>query len=213
MPMSSLSLILRSTIGKYPEMPGKAESPQRGRAAAAPAYRIGRRPHRCVGIEHVACKTLEQAGLRGVDTEMAKLYLRLSPRQRGRAYECVWLMVLIHESQNTFTRSGSAGPERNVHRGARRYAHAIPKREHRIENGADGVGQTPSVHHGNGRLNIAPATEETCAISFQLRLAQSLAFDDGVVGYPDFRFGRRAPSPRRQNRADFRNVLGLHEKL
>jgi hypothetical protein len=42
-------------------------------------------------------------------------------------------------------------------------------------------------------LNIAPATEETGSIGFQLRLAQGLAFDDGMVGRPDLRLGRRAP--------------------
>src|SRR5579859_3261643 len=108
-------------------------SPQFGRAAASSPYGVGRRPHRSVRIDHMACETLEQAGLRGVDAEVTKLYLRLRPRQSGRSDEGVRLAELVDEIQNAFARSGGAGPERNAHRGARRYAHAIPKREHCIK--------------------------------------------------------------------------------
>ncbi len=161
----------------------------------------------------MACETLEEAGLRCVDADVTKLYLRLRPGQCGRAHEGVRLAELVDEIQNAFTRCGNTGPERNAHRGARRYAHAIPEREHRIKNGAHRVGQTPSVHHGNGRLNVAPTAEETRSTSFELRLAQRLAFNDGVMSCPDFRIGGRAPPPRREDRAHFRHVLGLHEEL
>src|SRR5260370_22850262 len=115
------------------QIPENAVTPQFGRAAASPPYDVGRRPHRRARIDHVACETLEEAGLRGVDAEVTKLYLRLRPGQCGRAHEGVRLAELVDEIQNAFSRSGSAGPERNAHRAARRYAHPIPEREHRVK--------------------------------------------------------------------------------
>ena len=122
-------------------------------------------------------------------------------------------MVLVDETQNVGSRTGNPGPECDAHGGTHRYAHAISKREHRIEDSAHGIGQTPSVHHGNGSQNVASAAEEPRPVGFELRLAQCLAFNDRMMSHPNLRFGGRAPPPRRQDRADIRRVLGLHEKL
>ena len=143
-----------------------------------------------------------------------------------RSCTCAWVQASVAARTKAFaswclsTRSSNAardvadaGPERNAHGGARGYAHAITKREHRIKHRADGVGQASSVHHGDGFPNVAPAAEEARPIGLNFRFAQGLAFDDRVMGGPDFRIGRRAPSPRRQDRAHLRRILGLHEEL
>ena len=80
------------------QIPGDALSPQCRRPAAAPAYGIGRRPHRRVGVKHVARETLKEVGLRGIDTKMTKLNLRLRPRQGGRTHKGVGFMVFVHET-------------------------------------------------------------------------------------------------------------------
>src|ERR1035441_10776731 len=118
---------------------------------------------------------------------MTKLDLRLRPRQGGRAHEGVGFMVLVDQIQNALAKTGNTGPECNAHSATRRYAHAIPKREHRIEDSAHGIGQTPSVHHGNRRQNVAPAAEEPRAVSLELRLAQRLAFNDRMMSCPEDR--------------------------
>ena len=187
--------------------------PQCSGSAGSAAYPIGGRPHRRIGVEHIACKPLKEAGLRSVDAAVTKLHLRLRPSQCGRAHEGVGFPELVDETQNAFAGRAGTGPERNAHGGARRYAHAIAKRKHRIKHRTEGVGQTAAVHHGAGCVNAASAAQETGSIRFRLGLAQCLAFNDCVMRNPDFRLGRRAPSPRRQERTHLGHILGLHEEL
>ncbi len=125
-------------------------SPQRVRTAGAPAHRLGRGPHGRVGVQDEARETLKDAGLGGVDTDVPQLHLRPRPRECRRTHEGVCLLVLVDEIQDRLAGRGNAGPERNAHGGACRDAHPIPKREHRIQDRAHGVGQAPSFGHGDG---------------------------------------------------------------
>src|SRR5947207_14860135 len=111
-----------------------------------------------MSVEHIACKPLKEAGLRSVDAAVTKLHLRLRPSECGRAHEGVGFLELVDETQNAFAGRAGTGPERNAHGGARRYAHAIPKRKHRIKHRTEGVGQTAAFHDGPGGDNTQSAT-------------------------------------------------------
>ena len=195
------------------EVARDALRPERRRPAAAAANRVGGRTQRRIGVEHVAGETLKEAGLLGVDAEIAQLHLRLGPRQRGRAVEGGRVLVLVDQVQHLAAGRRDDRPERDAHRAARRHPHATTQREDGIEDGADGVRKRPAVHHRDRRPDVAAAAEEAGAVGFDLRLAHRLAFDDGEVRRPDLGLAGRATTPRREDGAVPGEILGLHEEL
>ena len=209
--MSSTSSIRNKTIGRSP---GNAVSPERGRAAGAAAY---------------PCRTTA-ASLRQRRARSPRVAERgWPPRRRCRCAEVVpapastprwsrarrrWPRGACRRDPDTPSPgSGSTGPECNAHGRARRDAYPMAKHEHRIKDCAHGVGQTPRVQHRDGCVNVAPPAEESSPIGFDLRLAQRLALNDGVMRHPDLRLGGRTAASRRQERARPCHVLGLHEEL
>jgi hypothetical protein len=93
------------------------------------------------------------------------------------------------------------------------HPYTTSNRKNRIQDGSDGIGERPAIHHGDRRPSIAPRAQETGSIGLDLSLAHRLAFDDGKMCRPDLRFSWRPAAPRRQNGAEPRVILGLHEKF
>jgi hypothetical protein len=111
--------------------------PERRRAAAAAAYRVGRRTQRRIGVQHVARETLKQARLIRIDAEMAQLHLRSGPGQCNCAVEGRRVVMLISKVQHIAARRGDNRPESDACRPARRNPHPLAQREHGIEHAAD----------------------------------------------------------------------------
>ena len=161
----------------------------------------------------MAREALKQACFGRIDAEMAQLHLRLSPGQRGCAYEGVRLVMLVHQVQRVLARRCGSRPECDVHGRARRHPHALPQHEHRVEDRADRIGQSPAIQHRDGPPDPAPAAEKPGSVGLDLRLAERLAFNDCMMGRPDLRLGGRAPPPGCQDGALLGDIFGLHEEL
>ena len=95
-------------------------------------------------------------------------------------------------------------PEGDARRAAGGNPQAPAQREHRIEHGADGVGQAPAVDHGDGVADVVAAAEEARAIGLELDLAKRLALDDREMGGPQLGLARAAAAARRQDGAGVR---------
>ena len=93
---------------------------------------------------------LKQAGLRRSDAEMAQLHLRLRPCKCAGTHERIGIVVFVEQVEHAVARSGDGGPEGNMRSGAGRHTDAIAEREHRIEHGTHGIGQTLAIHYPNG---------------------------------------------------------------
>ena len=144
---------------------------------------------------------------------MAKLHLRLRPRQGLRPVERAAIMMLVDEIQKLGPGRRDDGPEGDPRDLAGRNRHRVPQRENRVENGPDGVRKRPAIRDRRGRANCAAPTQKACPVGLVLRIGDALAFHDGEMGGPYLRLLARAPAARRDERAEFGEILGFDEHL
>ena len=121
--------------------------------------------------------------------------------------------MLVDEIEYVGSRGCNQRPERDVHRPARRNAHATAQREYGVQDGADRVGKRSAVHDCHRLAHGAAATEKSRAIRLDLGVTDLLAFDDRYLGGPGLRLIARATAARRQDGPRLGVVLGLDEEL
>ncbi len=145
--------------------------------------------------------------------EMAKLYLRLSPRESGRAREGIGILVFVNDVEQRRARRCRNRPEGDSGGTAWKYPQAYTQCKHRIEDRAHRAGQGPAVSCGHGIADFVAAAEKAGTVSLDLDFADGLAFDRSQMGSPKFGLVGVAASPRRQDGADSGQILGVHEEL
>ena len=129
-------------------------------------------------------KTLIERRFAGRDTDMAQLHLRLGPRQRRRSIEGGDVAMLVGKVEHGLPAGGDHGPESHADDRPGSDADAAAEGEDRIEHGAGGAGQPPSVEYRAGSAGRTAAAEKTGAVGFDLGRADGLSIDDGEMGRP-----------------------------
>ena len=195
------------------QVTGDAVRPQARCPAVVAFQQGGRRPQRRVRVEDPVRQSLEQVRLVGVDAEVLQLDLCLRPRQDRGALVDGGLAVLVGEVQCVRPRCGDAGRERRVDRGARSQADPVPQTEDRVQHGADGVRQRPPVDDRHGGSDGMIPAEESSAIRLVLDHPAGLGVDRGDVRGPDRVLEAGPRPPRRQQRPDSGDELGLDEEV
>src|SRR5437868_11842498 len=144
----------------------------------------------------------------GANPQMVKLHLRLCPGKRACPLECHRVVVLVGKIRQLAARSRRHGPEANACGASARNCKAAAQAEDRIEYGAKGVGQRPSLRHRGGMANGLTAAEKPRPVGLELHVAGSVAFDHCQMRGPDLRVAGGTPPPRRENRAKLGYELG-----
>ena len=167
------------------QIAGNGLCPQAGLPAGATPDRIGRwtQDGRC--IKRMPCKSLEQRSLAGRDAEVVELNLRLRPGERRSASESGRVTVLVGAVEDGLPRGRDDRPKSDPRGGARRNSNAATQGEYRVEHRADGVREGAAVDRRDRRVNTVSASEETRPVGLDLRLADSIAIDDGKMRGPD----------------------------
>ena len=161
----------------------------------------------------MACEALKKPAFAKVHPEVMELDLRLGPGQGRRPLIGGCVSMFVDAIQQRCACSSRYGPEGDANRCPGRHANTPAQREDWIEHGSDRIGQGPIVRHRDRRANALAASQETRPVGFELRPAYGFAIGDAQVRRPDFGFRRTPLSPRREDRAEFRNIFGLDEQL
>ncbi|MNC89845.1 hypothetical protein D3C83_58470 [compost metagenome] len=93
--------------------------------------------------------------------------------------------MLVYESQYLVAGRRDQRPERHARCPARRNPYAAAQREHRIENGAGGIGKRPAIHHRDRLPDLAAAAEEAGAVGFDLGFSHRFSLDYGKMRGPN----------------------------
>ena len=126
------------------------------------------------------------------DSQVMKLDLGLGPRQSLSALKHSRVVILVGQLQRRVAcRSNDSGIDQ-ADRLASRNAHGAAQGHRRIEHGANGVRQRPPVNNRDGIANIAAASKESCAVRFELQIADRLRVYRQAHGRPRRKF--RHPS-------------------
>ena len=136
----------------------------------------------------MAGEALEEGRFVGADTEMEHLHLCLRPSQCDRALERRRVVMLVDKVEHFVAGRGDERPKRDVRSRSRRQPHAAAKAKDRIEHGAGGVGERPTIDDGDRCANQTASTEKARSVGFELQAADGVPFDDGQMRRPDFGF-------------------------
>ena len=195
------------------QVAGNSQGPKSGLCADTSKDGVRGRPQCRSRVDEVSGETLEQACLARIDAEMVELHLGLGPGERCRPFEGSGVAMLVDEVKQRFPRGCNQGPKGDLDDRTGCDSHAPAQGEDRVKHGTHRVRERPTVDHCNRRSDAAAAVDEPGPIGFHLRLSHGAAVVDSEVSSPDFRLSRRTPSPRRQNGADFGQILSLDEQL
>ncbi len=182
-------------------------------AAVATTQHVRRWPQGGIVVEQVAGQALEVACFVRRDTQVMQFHLALRPGERRGTIERRRVTVLVHQVQHLLSRRGDQRPERDPCRGPRGESHAAREAEDRVEHRSDRSGREWIARQCRGGARLPAASDEGGAIRLEAPGPDGVALDDGEMRSPGARFMWRAPAACRQQRADRRQVLGLHEEL